>query len=137
MRLRQLSIRYFEVTQKPVAHLIGDPWMLSARVPLARPEWRPPVDYSETTDKLAVKVEVAGMSEEQFEVLLYQDVLVIRGERPWHAAPPETRFHLAEIRHGPFQLELPIPSGIDLERVAAHYERGFLIIDLPKGRSRR
>ncbi len=111
--------------------------MLPSRFALARPEWRPPVDYWETADELAVKVEVAGMSEEQFEILVYEDILVIQGERPWHAAPAETRFHLAEIRHGPFRLELPIPSGVDRERVAARYERGFLIVVLPKGNSRR
>jgi HSP20 family molecular chaperone IbpA len=114
--------------------LFGDPWLLVLPLPLARREWRPPVDYWETAEELSVKVEVAGMSEEDFDIVLYQDILVIEGERRWYST--EVRFHLAEIRHGPFRLELPIPSDIDRERVTARYERGFLQVVLPKGTKR-
>ena len=72
------------------------------------------------------------MTEEQFEILLYQDVLVIEGDRPWRSSGAEARFHLAEIRYGPFRLELPIPFDIDRERVTARYEQGFLTVHLPK-----
>jgi HSP20 family molecular chaperone IbpA len=105
--------------------------MLRLRVPIARPEWRPPVDYSETTDEVAIKIEVAGLAEDDFEILLYEDVIVIGGERRWRSSG-EARFHLAEIRYGPFRLELPIPTSVNRERVTARYERGFLVIQLPK-----
>ncbi len=134
MRFRQLSIRYHELVPEG-PRLFGDPWMLVFPVPLARPEWRPPVDYCETAEELAVKVEVAGMSEEDFEIVLYQDVLVIQGDRRWRSS--EGRYHLAEIRHGPFRLELPIPSILDRERVTARYDRGFLRVVLPKAPPKR
>lgn len=134
MRFRQLSIRYHElVPQGP--RLFGDPWVLVFPLPVARPEWRPPVDYWETGEELGVKVEMAGMSEEGFDIVLYQDILVIEGDRRWYST--EARFHLAEIRHGPFRLELPIPSNIDRERVTARYERGFLQVLLPKAGTKR
>ena len=134
MRFRQLSIRYHElVPQGP--RLFGDPWVLVFPVPVARPEWRPPVDYWETGEELGVKVEIAGMSEEDFDIVLYQDILVIEGERRWYST--EARFHLAEIRHGPFHLEVPIPSNIDREKVTARYERGFLQVVLPKAGTKR
>lgn len=134
MRFRQLSIRYHElVPQGP--RLFGDPWVLVFPLPVARPEWRPPVDYWETGEELGVKVEMAGMSEEDFDIVLYQDILVIEGDRRWYST--EARFHLAEIRHGPFRLELPIPSNIDRERVTARYERGFLQVLLPKAGTKR
>lgn len=129
MRFRQLSIRYHElVPQGP--RLFGDPWLFVFPVPVARPEWRPPVDYWETAKELSIKVEVAGMSEDDFDIVLYQDILVIEGERRWNSS--EARFHLAEIRHGPFRLELRIPGNIDRERVTARYDRGFLQVALPK-----
>lgn len=131
MRFRQLSIRYHELA--PVGpRLFGDPWMVVLPIPAARPEWRPPVDYSETDGAFAVKVEVGGMSEEDFEILLYEDVLIIQGDRPWRSSAAGARFHLAEIRHGPFRLELPIPARLDRESVTARYDRGFLTVILPK-----
>ena len=132
MRFRRLSIRYRELGPGATLRLFGDPWILPLPIRMARPEWRPPVDYRESDGELAVKIEVAGMTEEQFEILLYQDVLVIEGDRPWRSSGAEARFHLAEIRYGPFRLELPIPGDIDRERVTARYEQGFLTVHLPK-----
>jgi len=134
MRFRQLSIRYHELVPEG-PRLFGDPWVLVFPVPVARPEWRPPVDYWETGEELGVKVEIAGMSEEDFDIVLYQDILVIEGERRWQSA--EARFLLAEIRYGPFRLEVPITSDIDRERVTARYEKGFLWVVLPKARAKR
>jgi HSP20 family protein len=134
MRFRQLSIRYHELVPEGL-RLLGDPWLFPFPIPLARREWRPPVDYWETGEELSVKVEVAGMSEEDFDIVLYQDALVIQGDRQWRSS--EARFHLAEIRHGPFRLEVPIPSNIDRERVTARYDRGFLRVVLPKADSNR
>jgi len=111
--------------------------MVVLPIAVARREWRPPVDYSETDGAFAVKVEVGGMTEEEFEILLYEDVLVIQGDRPWRSAAAGVRFHLAEIRHGPFRLELPIPASLDRERVTARYERGFLTVILPKAPAER
>src|SRR4030081_2502507 len=120
MRFRQLSIRYHEVAPAG-PRLFGDPWMVVLPIPLARREWRPPVDYSETDAAFAVKIEVAGMTEEDFEILLYEDVLVIQRDWPWPSSAAGARFHLAEIRHGPFRLELPIPANLDRARVSARY----------------
>ena len=134
MRFRQLSIRYHELVPEG-PRLFGDPWLFVFPVPVARPEWRPPVDCWETGEELGVKVEIAGMSEEDFDIVLYQDILVIEGERRWSSA--EARFLLAEIRYGPFRLEVPITSDIDRERVTARYEKGFLRVVLPKARAKR
>ena len=130
MRFRQLKIRY--TIQGSVVRY-GDPWTIRLPLVVARPEWRPPVDLFETSSELIVKVEVAGMSEEDFEILLYEDILVIQGERPWKLGPGEARFYLAEIHYGPFRLELPVAATIDRDQVSARYENGFLLVTLPKG----
>jgi HSP20 family molecular chaperone IbpA len=132
MRFHQISIRYAEVIQEPGPRPLGDPWLIRPPTLVARPEWRPPVDLCETSSELIVKVEVAGLSEDDFDILLYEDALVIRGERPWHSCDAAARFHLAEIRHGIFRLELPVPATVDPDRVSAQYSRGFLLVNLPK-----
>jgi HSP20 family protein len=42
------------------------------------------------------------------------------------------RYHAAEIRYGPYRLEVSLPSEIDCQAVAAQYQGGFLSVTLPK-----
>lgn len=136
MRYRRFSYRYTEV-HRIGSSLVDDPW--KGRVPLfaARPQWRPPFDLYETGAALSVKVEVAGMDEEDFEITLYDDILVVEGVRPWKHSDKETRFFTVEIHYGPFRLEVPVPIGIDREHVTAQYEKGYLLISLPKAEAER
>ncbi|MDC4226462.1 MAG: hypothetical protein MPW15_19995 [Candidatus Manganitrophus sp.] len=59
--------------------MLEDLWGSRRRVMVARPQWRPPVDFYETEEELIVKVEIAGVREEDFEITLYNDTLVIGG----------------------------------------------------------
>jgi len=135
MRFRHVRVRYTAVLQLPQA--LGDPWAFRSLPPVARPEWRPPSDLCENDQEWVVRVEVGGLQEEDFEILLYEDRLIIRGYRPWSSACAEARFHLAEIRHGPFQVEIPMLGPIRRENVAARYEQGMLSVALPKVREER
>lgn len=133
MRFRQLQVRYASVLTRVELKPIGDPWGIDRKLPLASRHWRPPVDLYETSANWMVKVEIAGMNEENLEILLYQDTLVIEGQRPWEAGSDCVRFQAAEIHYGPFRVALPIPASICPDQVAARYDRGFLIVTLPKG----
>jgi len=82
-------------------------------------------------------VEVGGLQEEDFEILLYEDRLIIQGYRPWSSACTEARFHMAEIRQGRFQVEIPLLGPIRRENVTARYEQGMLSVVLPKVREER
>jgi HSP20 family protein len=89
-------------------------------------------DILESATMLTIKVELAGMKEEEIEVTLYEDALVVSGERHDHHATQENLYHEAQIRYGPFRLEVFISSPIDRNSVTARYENGFLWVDLPK-----
>ena len=92
--------------------------------------WTPPTDVYETETSLIVKVEVAGMREEDFEVVVEEQILMIRGVR---SDPNERRaYHQMEIRSGKFEIDLGLPSGIDLDEASAEYNQGFLTINFPK-----
>ena len=96
-------------------------------------QWRPPVDIHETAYAILVKLELAGMREDQIEVLLYQNALVVSGKREDdvdHDA--ELCYHEAQVHYGPFRVEIALPSAIQAEAVAASYENGFLRVRLPK-----
>ncbi len=131
MRYRKISYRFTKVIRGSDPRLLGEPWAELPRVAIARPHWRPPADLYETAYDLTVKIELAGVAEEEIEITLYSDALVVEGNRSC-ASPDDARYHAAEIRYGPFRLEVALPSRIDRERVSARYELGFLYVTLPK-----
>lgn len=131
MRYRWIRYRYAEVVRDVAPQPLEELWGSRRRVMLARPQWRPPVDLYETAESLIVKVEIAGLREEDFEMTLYDDTLVIEGVRSWLLSDA-ARFHAMEVRYGPFRVEAPVLLNVDREQVSARYERGFLYVTLPK-----
>jgi len=95
--------------------------------------WRPLADIRESTEIMTIKIELAGVREEDIEVTLYEDALVVSGERQDDPERSENLYyHEAQIRYGPFRVEVLILSPIDREGIQARYENGFLWVDLPK-----
>jgi HSP20 family protein len=101
-------------------------WRLTVRLPA----WRPPTDVYETEEAIVVRVEVAGMKEEDFNIELDGRYLLVRGSRP--DIPERRAYHQMEIRFGEFGVEVEMPAAIIAERVEAIYQDGFLRITLPK-----
>ncbi len=131
VRLRRLRIRYARREELP-AEAFGVSW---ERLPfVAGPEWRPPCDVYETPAEWIIKAEIAGLEEQDVEVQLYEDTLVIEGRRPWRGSGEDVdvRVHAAEIRHGSFRLAIRLPEAIDREGATRSYERGLLVVRLPK-----
>jgi HSP20 family protein len=94
--------------------------------------WRPPTDVFETEEAIVVRVEIAGMREQDFTVALVDRTLTIRGTR---SDPTERRaFYQMEIPFGEFSSEVDLPAPILPEGVEAAYRDGFLQITLPKAR---
>jgi HSP20 family molecular chaperone IbpA len=98
----------------------------------ATPAWRPPVEVYETEDALIVIVELAGMTEDDIEVVLDDTVMTVRGDRP--SAPCEDRrtVHAMGILYGPFAADIYLPFSIDHDGVEATYESGMLRVRLPR-----
>jgi HSP20 family protein len=92
--------------------------------------WRPPTDVYEREDSLVVRVEIAGMNENDFSISLDQNVLLIRGTRADTAE--RLAYHQMEINFGEFMTTVEFQIPIDLEHVRAEYQNGFLWVILPK-----
>jgi HSP20 family protein len=130
MRYRRLSYRYLVLTPsrlKPLSHVSAIEGMHG----LAQLCWRPPADVVETPEEVAVTVELAGVDEDEIEILLFEDTLVVSGRRRLPRPEGEAMYQAAEIRQGPYRLEVPLNSPVDAARVQARYERGLLAITLP------
>lgn len=92
--------------------------------------WSPPTDMYETDDEYIVRVELAGMRESDFEVILEDGFLVISGSRP--DLPERRAYHQMEIRFGRFSTAVGMPGPVDVDASRAEYTDGFLIVSLPK-----
>ncbi len=96
-------------------------------------QWSPPTDLLESNDTYIVRVEIAGMREDDFEVTLENEMLMIKGTR----SEPVGRvaYHQMEIRFGKFSTAVMLPSAVKLEEAGAEYKDGFLTVTLPKLKS--
>lgn len=92
--------------------------------------WSPPTNLCETQDEFIVRVEVAGMSDGDFEVLYENGLLVINGTRP--DIPQRRAYHQMEIRTGKFSTTVGLPAPINVDAARAEYTDGFLVVILPK-----
>jgi HSP20 family protein len=113
-------------TRREVLHAVG--WQVQVRAGI----WSPPTDVYETDNDFVVRVEIAGMREEDFDIMIEGDFLMISGSRP--DIPERRAYQQMEIRFGKFETVVGIPGPIDLETSHADYKEGLLTVILPKAK---
>jgi len=114
-------------TRREILHTVG--WHVRSGV------WNPPTDVYETEANYVIKVEIAGMRDEDFEVAFENNILIISGYRS--DLNERRAYHQMEIRFGRFEIALEIPARLNMEKAAAEYKDGFLIIVLPKSNTQQ
>lgn len=94
--------------------------------------WRPPTDVYETDDAIIVKIEVAGMTPDDFHISFEDRVLTVSGSR--EDCDAKLSYHCLEVPYGEFRVEVFLAGTFELDRIEARYENGFLYISLPKSK---
>ena len=97
--------------------------------------WRPPTDVFETEEAVIVRVEIAGMREDDFSISLSGDQLSVRGNRP--DVHERRAYHQMEIFFGEFNTEVKLPAPILADQVVAEDQAGFLRLMFPKDKPRK
>lgn len=92
--------------------------------------WRPPTDVYETEENIVVKVEIAGMRDEDLEVVVQDNLLLISGSRS--DTTERKAYHQMEIPFGKFSVGIELTMQVDTDSATAEYKDGFLTIQLPK-----
>lgn len=99
------------------------------------------MNVSETDKEIRITAELPGVTEQDIEVSLDDDVLTIRGEKRFERKDDKENFHFIERSYGTFQRSLRLPYAVDSEEVQASFENGVLTVTVPKtgrqARSRR
>lgn len=103
-----------------------------APMPVLRADWRPAIDVKETETGLVVSAELPGMSEEDVELTVEDDLLTIKGEKKSEASKEEKGWHVQERSYGAFVRTLQLPFAPKPEDVTAEFAKGVLTITVPK-----
>jgi HSP20 family protein len=95
--------------------------------------WFPAVNVEETADELVLTAELPGMSHEDIELEVENNVLTISGEkRNEREETEERRYHLWERTYGSFQRSFTLPRTVDADSIEARFKDGVLHVHLPK-----
>jgi HSP20 family protein len=109
--------------------------MFGGIVPGLRPSgtgWVPSLDVRESDDEIRVEAEIPGVSAEDFDISVMDDVLSISGEKKEESEETGDNFHRKERRFGTFRRSIALPAGVDTEKISAEYNRGVLTVRLAK-----
>jgi len=93
------------------------------------PNFSPPVDILATDDRVVILVEAPGMSREQIEVGVDDNVVTIRGER---ADEDGGQYYLRERPVGSFSHSFSLAYHLDPDTVDARLEDGLLEVSVQR-----
>lgn len=99
-----------------------------------RDAWRPlATDVVETPDEVRVTIEVPGLSVDDIDITIDNNMLRISGEKQsTHKEGDGTAFRLTERRYGRFERSFVLPQDVNAEECTADYENGVLTVAMAK-----
>jgi len=92
----------------------------------------PRIDVSDTDNDVRVYVELPGVSQEDVEVSLANDVLSISGQKRIARGETKENFYVVERSFGAFARSIRLPFPVDPDQVQASFDNGVLTVNLPK-----
>jgi HSP20 family protein len=93
--------------------------------------WTPQIDVLEKEGSLVVRADLPGISRDDLEVEVADNMLTLRGERRHEEEQQEEGYYRAERSYGSFSRTIPLPEGVSTEDVKATFNDGVLEIRIP------
>ena len=94
--------------------------------------WVPPVDIQETADGYRLQAELPGLTRDDINITLENNVLRLTGERKFERDAKKENFQRIERTYGAFSRAFALPQQVNSEGVQAAFENGVLTITVPK-----
>ena len=94
--------------------------------------FQPTVDVVDEETCVGVTAELPGMSKDDIKLQIENDVLFIRGEKKNESQKTEQGVFRGERYYGYFQRAVPLPSDVDHDKAEAEFDKGVLVVRLPK-----
>lgn len=99
---------------------------------VASRSWVPPVDIQETEDGYKLQAELPGLTKDDIQITLENNVLRLSGERKFEKDVQKEGYHRIERTYGSFARSFALPHQVNGEAVQAAFENGVLTITVPK-----
>ena len=92
----------------------------------------PAIDMYQNEDDLIVKAVLPGLTKEDVDISVTENVLTLRGEYKTNEDEASKAYLIREQRYGIFERSLGLPTDVQVEKAKAEFENGILTITLPK-----
>jgi len=99
--------------------------------------WVPAMDLVEEQDHYVLRADLPGMTEEDVNIELDDNVLTVSGERKEESETKHEGYHRIERSRGSFSRALTLPEGVDAEAISASFDNGVLEVRIPKPEERK
>jgi len=99
--------------------------------------WLPAMDLVETDDHFVLRADLPGLSEDDVDVTLENDVLTVSGQRKAETETREKGYYRVERASGSFRRSLSLPEGVDPDSIEANFDKGVLEVRIPKPEQRK
>jgi len=94
--------------------------------------WVPSVDIQETEDAYRLTAELPGLTRDDINITLENNVLRLSGERKFEKDVQKESYHRIERSYGNFTRSFALPQQVSSDKVLAAFENGLLTITVPK-----
>lgn len=93
--------------------------------------WIPAMDTVQEEGTLHLTMDLPGLSEQDIDIELVDDVLTISGSREIKREQQTQQWHRYERAAGEFVRAVQLPSGVDSESIKAVFHEGVLQVTIP------
>ncbi len=92
----------------------------------------PRMNLSQTKDMVELTVELPGLSRDDVDLTIDDDILTVSGEKRHDEDAEGRRYRMLERAFGTFSRSVSLPRGVDTSKVEATMADGVLKVVLPK-----
>lgn len=94
--------------------------------------WTPAVDIFDTAEAIVLKAELPGLTPDDIDIEVDDNVLTIKGERRFEDKVEEGRYYRLERAYGQFSRSVTLPQGVKADEISASFDQGVLQVRVPK-----
>jgi HSP20 family protein len=99
--------------------------------------WIPAMDLVEVENEYILRADLPGLSEQDVNIELQDNVLTVSGERKHEREESKEGYYRVERSSGSFSRTLTLPDGVDPDAIKASFDKGVLEVRVPKPEQRK
>src|SRR4029453_1111769 len=99
--------------------------------------WAPAMDLVDGGDRLVLKADLPGLSEEDVRIEVQDRLLTVSGERKSEHEEKREGYYRMERAYSSFSRSVTLPDGIDADQIDASFDKGVLEVRIPKPEERK